>query len=687
MGPQRERKILERTLKIYTGVIVVVFFVLLLRLAWLQLVQAEDFRTIAVSNTMRWIRETATRGEIWDKDGEVIATSRPVFNVALDYLGLKDQDVDKVIKDLLIILNDPEITFESVKQSIKSGDVKLFEPIIIKRDIPIELVTVIEEQKRDLPGVNITAQPQRHYNYENLAGHLLGYVHSIKEELELPEYEDYSIGDLVGKTGLEKQYEQYLRGEDGFRQMEVTARNQPIREVLSIPPVPGDTVITTIDLDLQQIMEQAFDQTLLKVQEDHPKALAGGAVLLDVNTGKVLAMTSRPSLYPDDFNGHSMNQTQADYYFRNTPPALYNRVIQGSYVPGSTFKPIIGMAALEAGVMDPDNRIQCSGSYWHPPYIKCWNVHGSVSYYSAMAGSCNVYFQEMASRAGIEYISRVGYEFGLGRPSGIDLPFESSGLLPDLQWQAMEFGARAAEINKKINDKITELEIDYQEKISQAANEREIRTLQNQLRAEKRVQEQERSIQLEHYTKWHDWDTYNIGIGQGYNQYTIIQIANFTSTLANGGKLYSPYTVEKIIDNLGNTVEEFMPKLLARVNVSEMAIAETQKAMRAVTEPGGTAYSLFKHFPAEIKVAAKTGTAQPGRAGYIKNKDFDGLFIAYAPADDPQIAFAGVIEHGWSGSGSIGLVAKAVFEEYFGVSPVALEMSVGDGDVPVQNNE
>lgn len=685
MGEQKSRLVIERTLKLYIWVMAVIFAVLFVRLAWLQLFNTETFRTQAVSNTIRWIVEPAPRGEIVDHNGLVIATNRPVFNLSLDYLGLKDQDTDEVINKLVKILGDPAITSEGIKEAIKAQGGRLFEPIIIKRDIPIELVTVIEERRRELPGVSITANPQRSYPYGTLAGHLLGYVHSIKEELEQPGFEDYGMGDLVGKTGVEKTYEHYLRGKNGYRQMEVTARNRPVREVSTIPPVQGNKVVLTLDLRLQQVMEEAFDETLALVQEEHPKARAGAAVLLDVNTAKVLAMTSRPVLNPDDFNGKPLNQEQADYYFRNIPTALNNRAIQGSYVPGSTFKAITGMAALESGLVTPADTVVCTGKYWNPPYIKCWGVHGTVNYYSAMAKSCNVYFQEIARRAGIANIGRVGNDFGLGKPTGIDLPFESTGLLPDLNWQAQEFGARAKKINEEIDGIITDLETDYQERIARAASEQEERQLQRQLNGEKRVWEQERKIRLEHYTTWHEWDTYNTAIGQGYNNYTVIQLANYVATLANGGKHYQPYTVERIVDPEGKIIKEFKPELLNTVSIRPETIAETLKAMQAVTNPGGTAYSLFKHFPENIKVGAKTGTAQPGRAGYIKNEDFDGLFLAFAPVDNPQIAFAGVIEHGYSGSGSIGLVAKAVFEEYFGVVPMELNPKTMTVDRPAES--
>lgn len=686
MEQQKSKVVLKRTLRMYLGIIIVIFSVLFVRLAWLQLIQTESYLTQAASNTMRWIPEEASRGEIVDTNGQVLVTNRPVFNISLNYLGLKDQDIDKVIANLVKIINDPEITFDSIKKQIKAQN-RLYEPIVIKRDVSIEMVTAIEERRRDLPGVSVNVQPQRLYPYGSAAGHLLGYVHSIKEELEQPGFEDYGLNDLVGKTGVEKIYEPYLRGEKGFRQVEVTALNQPVREVRSISPVPGNKLVLTIDLKLQQAMEKSFDEVLTRVQKSHPKAKAGAAVLLDVRTGKVLAMVSRPTLNPDDFNGKSLNQEKVDYYFRNLPPALYNRAVQGNYVPGSTFKPITGMAVLEAGKASPLDTVVCTGKYWNPPYIKCWGVHGRVNYYSAMAQSCNVYFQEMARRAGIAEIGKIGREFGLGENTGIDLPFESSGLLPTLEWQTTEFGLRRDKINKEIDQKIADLEKEYDAKIETAETEREKKQLERELNSKKKSWEQNRKERLAHYGEWHEYDTYNTGIGQGYNQFTIIQLANYTATIASNGNRYRPYVVEKVVDVNGNIVEEFQPELVMTSTVSLKTLEETRKAMQAVASPGGTAYSLFRNFPANIKVGAKTGTAQPGRAGYVKNKDYDGLFIAFAPADNPQIAFAGVIEHGYSGSGSIGLVAKAVFEEYFGLTQQIPEVPPQTSPTTIQHPE
>lgn len=664
MGLHKPKLVIQRNLRLYGLVLAFIFILLFSRLVWLQLVQTELYQTKAVSNTMRWVSIAAPRGEIVDREGEVLVTNRPVFNISLNYLGLKDKDIDKVINNLVEIFADPEITVESIKALLK-GQNRLYEPLMVKRDVPMEIVTAIEEKRRDLPGVSVEVHPQRTYPYESLAGHLLGYVHSIKEELDEPGFADYGLNDLVGKTGLEKTYEAYLNGKKGYRQVEVTSLNQPVREVRQIAPVPGDKLVLTLDVGLQQVLEDSFDQVLAQVQKNYPKAQAGGAVVLEVKTGKVLAGVSRPGLDPDEFNGRSLNQAQADYYFRLSPSALPNRIIQGSYVPGSVFKPITGMAALTSGEITPEETIQCTGQYWLPPRIKCWNVHGQTDYYKALARSCNVYFQEAARRAGIELIGQVGQEFGLGDRTGIDLPFESVGLLPHLAWQEKEFAARREKINEKYKQKTTELEKEYSLKIAEAVTEKEKQQKQQELNSKKRNLESERQNEIAFQTKWHDYDTFNTAIGQGYNQFTIIQLANFVATLANDGVRHQPYLVEKIIDAAGNVVQEFQPVVVQTSTVPQDVLEKTRTGMTLTTDPGGTAYSLFWRFPAEIKVGAKTGTAQPGRAGYVKNKDFDGLFIAFAPATDPQIAFAGVMEHGQSGSGSVGLVAKAIFEEYF----------------------
>ncbi|MDR1194265.1 MAG: penicillin-binding protein 2 [Peptococcaceae bacterium] len=660
----RERKQTGRRLILFGVATALIFAALVSRLFWLQVMREEIFLDKAATQSTRWIREPAARGEILDSQGEVLVTNRPVYNLTLNYLGLKGQDISLVADRLAELLADPEITAATVLDSVNAQSSRLYEPIMIKRNIPFETVIRLEERRWELPGVMVETSPQRDYVYGGMLGHLLGYVHSIKEEIDQPGFEDYGLGDLTGKTGVEKSYEFELRGTDGYREVTVNAKNHPLQELSYLPSVSGNTLRLTVDLGLQRALEDAFDEVLASVAATYPKAQAGAAVVLDVNTGGVLGMVSRPMMFPADFNGNPLSQEQADLYFNQEPAALYNRAIQGSYVPGSTFKPITGMAALASGNLTPQDRITCGGAYWYKPYIKCTGVHGSLNYLQAMARSCNVYFQEAARRAGIENIGRIGHEFGMDSKTGLDLPFEGAGLLPSVDWQVTEYARREIRINEDFDGQIAGVEGEYQPLIDGAADEAEKKRLERELRNRISVLEAGRQEQLNSYTSWRDADTFNTGIGQGYNQYTIVELAAYAATIANGGTYYTPYVVDEIFYPDGTLKEAHAPEG-RRVDVEQWILDLTKEAMTMVARPGGTAYAAFAGLPPGTGGGAKTGTAQTGRAGYSKEGDYDGLFIAFAPAENPQIAFACVMEHGHSGSGSAGRVAKLLLEYYF----------------------
>ena len=660
----KERKQARRRFFLFGVLITAVFALLLGRLFWLQVMQEEIFLNKAVMQATRWIPEKASRGEITDRNGTTLVTNRPVYNLTLNYLGLKNQDIAQVVGDLVEVLGDPDITIEAVRANIDAQASRLYEPILIKRDIPLETVIRLEERRWQLPGVLIEASPRRFYPYGGLMGHILGYVHPIKEEIDQEGFEEYGLGDLVGKTGVEKSYEFDLKGVNGYREVTVTAKNHPLQEVASIPSVTGNSLQLTTDIELQKVLEDTFDEVLETIAKTYPKAQAGAAVILDVQTGGLLASVSRPIIYPDDFNGHSLSQEQADYYFNQQPAALYNRAIQGSYVPGSTFKPITGMAALASGNLTTQTRITCGGAYWYKPYIKCTGVHGSLNFSQAMAKSCNVYFQEAARRAGIGMIGSIGHTFNMDAKTGLDLPFEGAGLLPSTSWQDVEFYRRSENINQEIDQRALDLEEQYAPLIAAAETDQEKKRLDKEWAGKRNALEAWRREKLNADTTWRDADTFNTGIGQGYNQYTIIEMAAFVAAIANGGTYYTPYVVDKILNPDGSLKSQHVPQG-RRVEVEQWILDATKQAMTTATRPGGTAYSAFTAIPSSIGGGAKTGTAQPGRTGYIKNKDFDGLFICFAPAQDPQIAFACVMEHGHSGSGSAGRVAKGVLEYLF----------------------
>ena len=649
----KRQKQLEKNLKIYLYVIIFLFVVLAIRLGWLQVVEADVLRTRAEANRIRLVTIPASRGNIITSDGVVLVTDHPSFQVSITYLGLKNQD--QVVNKLAEVLEDPEITPDTINDLIKARSSRLFEPIVIKRNIPIETVTKIENYRNELPGVIIEPAPVRNYLYGDLAGHVLGYLGEINEELNQEGYEDYKLGDYIGKVGIEKQYDQYLRGHPGYRQVEVNVHNRPIREITTIAPEPGNDIVLTIDFDLQRVMDNSFDEVLENLQKDSrtKKANAGAAVLIDVKTGKILAMTTRPA---DNIR-------------------VQNKAIQGRYIPGSTFKMITGIAALEEGKVTPEETIYNKGAYWYPPYIKSVAPIGPMNYYTAMSKSDNTYFQEIGRRAGIDAIARIGVEFGLDKPTGIDLPYENSGSspmqgLPTKEKREQYFQWAANTVNKRFENRIKQVEEKYQGLLAQEKNAEERTKLTRQRDSEIRTLRSQWQIDLNWNTRWHDADTFNVAIGQGRQNYTPLQLANFVAALANDGVRYKPYVVDRIVDSEGKVVQQFHPEVAGVAQVSQQSIDITKEAMRRTCQPGGTAWGLFYTFPQDIQVAAKTGTAQPGQADYKENgvQYFDGLFLAYAPADDPQIAFAGVVEFGRTGSGSAGLVAKAVFEEYFGLN-------------------
>ncbi len=659
-------------LKSYSYLVIALLTVLLVRLAVVQLLHNTEYQAKAKENRVRLVPIKAARGEIYDRNGNVMAASELVYTLSLNYPAMTDQT--EVVSRLVSLLQPayPETTAEMINEKINLQKNRLYEPVVLLRDIPWELVVQLEEHRQELPGVEIAVEPLRNYPQGALAGHVLGYMHSITPE-EIDQQQDYKYGlsSLIGKSGVEKQYEKELRGQDGARNVEVDSRGRPVRELVTLEPRRGNNLYLTLDQDLQRVMEQSMDNMLAGLQPRHPRARVASAVLLNVKTGQILAMCSVPAMVPDDWKGNISSQ-RAAYYFPQgevydpmNPGAFLNRAIQVSYAPGSTFKPITGMAALETGLMDPDKEyVNCKGAYWVAPYIKCWGVHGNVNYYSGMAGSCNVYFQEMGRRVGQENIVKIARELGLGSKTGVDLPYETAGLLPTAEWKRE---LNAVLTDRKYQALKTQIEEKYQNLLDQAADEDSRRKLESQKKNEIAKWEAQYQIDYNFNTKWQAYDTFNMSIGEGYNEYTVLQLANFAAALANGGRLMQPYVVDRIVASDGRVIQQFSPTLLHQVAVSSRTLAQTRQAMLAVTEPGGTGHFLFNSFPAHIRVAAKTGTAQNRRAPDGSSQNYNGVFLAFAPYDDPEIAFAGVVEYGYHGSESAGLVARDVFEQYFGI--------------------
>ncbi|TDA70052.1 MAG: penicillin-binding protein 2 [Clostridia bacterium] len=663
---------------LFAVVAIGVFAVLVLRLFSLQVLYAQDYQAKAENNYTRLVPLPARRGDILDDKGQVLATSKPEFVISVVKFSRPPDDA--ALELLAKLLADPELTAQAIKARVEEGR-SGYQPVEIKR-LPwspeaLAVVSRLEERREDLPGIEIREEPMRYYPNGAVAGHLLGFVGKItKDELQAYQDRNYGISDMIGKSGLEKLYEAYqsgnrevgLRGQKGFEHIAVDAKNRVLGELLRIPPLSGNNLGLTLDLDLQRALEDSMDGVIAQVREKNPLAGAGAAVVLDVRTGAILAMASKPDLNPNDFvNG--LSPAELAYYNNERLKPYNNRAVQGTYPPGSTFKMITGMAALEAGAVTPDTTITCPGYYWVKPYIKCWDVHGpGINLYRGFALSCNTYFQNAGYLAGIEAIDRVAREFGLGGPTGArDISGEAAGLLPSPEWKKQYYTAYHQD---SLTNQLQALEQKYQARTAGAAAGERVALEEEKQREEARIRSQYQ-IQFDFDTSWQTFDTLNTSIGQGASSYTMLQMANYVATLANGGHQMRPYLVQKIISPQGEVLAEFGPEEVHRVEVSDQTMAEVRYGMLQVTQPGGTAYSSFRDFPPDIKVAGKTGTAQTGLRDAEGHELQHGLFVSFAPYDHPRIAMAIIIEYGESGSGSAAKVAKAVYQQYFGLTSSA----------------
>jgi penicillin-binding protein 2 len=672
---------LEARQKFFRWLIIAVFGLIAIRLITLQLCEASVYRTKAALNRFRFLPILAPRGDIVDAKGTILAGNKIVNTISIVPQQVDDPGkLRDTINNLVALLHDsyPDIDapyinklLDDAKQSGRS-----YEPVVIKQDVPMDMVERLEEHRQDLPGVEIAKALVRNYPEGTVASHLLGYIGEISsDELEHHKDEKYQAGDLIGRSGLEEQYESFLRGQDGFQEVEVDVSGRPVphANLITVPPVQGDKLVLTIDNNLQMAMETSMDNTMALLRSEGYDTRAGAAVALDVKTGAVLAMTSRPNFDPNALVPPVDTATVKKYI---SPPAgsespMINRVISSRYAPGSTFKPITGMAALASGKITVDDMVDCTGRYWLPPYPSCWEVHGITNFFKAMAESCDVYFYEAGRRAGAGLMARVAHEFGLDQPTGIDLPGEATGILSSPDQQRVQ---QDAYWRKWYQDQETALNSKYAALLAAATTAQQKRDLQIQQQWAQRSLDEDYRIKYNFYVNWQPFETFNMAIGQGANAFTPIELADYMAQLANNGQRMRPYLVQQIVDPGGKVVARFGPQVAHIADVDTAGTMDFNQVMDTVrqalagsTDPSGTSGLLFLNYP--IKVAAKTGSAETGGKLDLCN----GLFVAFAPVNDPTIAFAGVIETAHHGSDSAGYVGKAVLDQYFGLNKPAAQ--------------
>ena len=523
-------------LKPLTFLAVLVIVVLIVRVGYLQIYDGEYYSRLADGNRIRIIPSVAPRGTFFDRNGQLLVTNRPGFAVSLLPLSEPNQAVIEKVSKLL------NIPVEEIQKKIDAH--VGFDPIRIKTDITPDVVTIIEEQKNEYPGVVIEVQPIRNYILMQEGAHTFGYVSEISdEELEKKKSEGYRSGDMIGKFGLEKVYDKEIRGENGGEQVEVDVAGKPVQILGKKEPRPGYDLILTIDKDLQTAAEQAVDSMLAQIH-----ANAAAAVVLNPQNGEILAMVSRPAFDPNLF-AHGISEK--DWNAINTNPyhPMDNKTITGEYPPGSTFKIVTGTAALAAGKVTPGEQIFDSGTHWLIPKGNAGGeALGWLNFKSAMAHSDNVYFYEMGNRLGVDLLGYYAKMFGLGEVTGIDLPYESPGLVASKEYKM-------------------------------------------------KVYEEE----------WYISETFDAAIGQGFNLVTPLQAAMVMGEIAANGNRFKPHLVKKIVTQDGELVKEIQPELSGSLDVSPDIIQLVQEGLHEVTK-SGTAARNFSGFPYEV--AGKTGTAE-----------------------------------------------------------------------------
>jgi penicillin-binding protein 2 len=571
---------------------------LIVRLVYLQIVGHEHYTTLAKDNSIKIEPLVPTRGIIYDRRGKVLADNTQSFS--LELIPEQISDLNDTLKRLQKLLNISDEKIDQYQKQRKRQKRFVSTPLLISMtDEEIAKFAVVRPY---FPGVDIQARLVRHYPYAELASHVIGYVGRINEaEMKSLPIAEYRGSTHVGKIGIENTYETELHGKTGYAEIETNVQARAINTVNSVPPVPGENLYLSLDIDLQKTAYDALD------------GFNGAVVAIDVKTGGVLVFASRPGFDPNPFViGIANDAYQALQSSENQP--LYNRALRGLYPPGSTIKPFIALAGLEYNAINAEHKLFCPGFYQLPNvshHYRDWKKggHGSVNMSEAITQSCDVYFYSLASMLGIDRMHNFLQHFGFGEKSGIDLVGEKQGLLPSREWK---------------------------------------RNQRNQ--------------------SWYPGETLITGIGQGYLQVTPIQLAKAVATLANKGKVVMP----SLVKNATPPSDPGMESPESDIAIKSENINTIISAMvNVIHDPHGTAKGISKNITYQI--AGKTGTAQVFNikqdAKYNENEiDFKlrdhALFISFAPADDPKIAVAVIVENGGHGGSVAAPIAGQVIKQY-----------------------
>ncbi len=586
--------------------------ILFSRLCYLQVFKGEILHEYSVKNRLREEVIWAPRGKIYSRNKQLIVDNNPRFDIVVTRQYL--QNKKETLKRLSEIINLP---YKKIKATLdKYSTEPKYKPIIVKKDVLFQDLAMVETLSDELPGVNVQISIARNYIDTEIGAHLLGYISEINNT-QLPKYRkrdnvDYRLGDFIGQSGVEQQYDSILRGVNGLEYVEVDALGRKrkyintdnlFQGIEDISSKPGNSMVLTIDRDLQKV---AFDSL---------EGKSGGVVAIDVKTGEILTYVSTPSFRPSEFN-RGIDPNYWKSLISNIDRPLRDKVIQEHYSPGSTFKVITAIAALAEGVITGSTEVSCNGSLkFGRRNYHCWKRggHGVVNLTKAIRESCNVYFQKVALSLEIDQLAHYSSLLGLGKKTGISLPRETSGLIPTKEWKRKSRGE-----------------------------------------------------------EWQKGETLSCAIGQSYILTTPLQLAIAYSALSNGGKVYKPFLVKEIFNEQNQTIKNFTPEVISELNLPKEIVLKIKKGLyEVVNKKGGTGYYLRDY---GTLLAGKTGTSQVIRAKakdvYQKCEEMPyeyrhhGVFAGFAPVNDPKIAIAAVVEHGCHGSTAAAPVVQKIATKF-----------------------
>ena len=672
---------------IITMLVYIIGIVLIVQLFNLQVVNGESYREQSNTRLSRVSSIQAARGSIYDRSGNELAGVKTQNDIEMYKTNISNNELNNSILNVINLLNQHQIAVEDTfpikinpfeftiegeeltnwkkkykideeataetafykfkdKYEITTDNIEDIRKILILRykitttgysatksitiatDVNEEIVAQISERNSDFPGISIETSASRTYLTGNLAAHVIGYTGKIKEEDYKKQKDIYDIDDIVGKTGIESLFEEQLRGQDGEKQVEMSVDGTITGEQVTQNAIAGSDIVLTIDSNLQQVTQTALENCINKIKSggfsQTYDAQGGSAVVMNVNTGEVLATASYPTYEPQWFVG-GISQENWAYLRDDTRHPQLNKTIQSAYAPGSIFKMVTAIAGLESGAVTTKEKIRDTGIYKkYGLEMKCWYYtsyhrgHGYLNVTQALQHSCNYFFYETGDRMGIDNLSKYALHFGLGKKTGIELPSEKAGVLA------------SRETNSEIRPG-TSVGPGY---------------------------------------------VLNASIGQGDNSFTPMQIAKCISSIANGGTVVEPTIIKSVLNSDGTEqsreeIESYTNEKLGieetddGIQISAESIAIAKEGMRmAASEAGGTAYSVFKKF--NIEVAGKTGSAEAGQDENGNDK-VNAWFVCFAPYDEPEVAVVVMIENGGHGNYAAE-VSRDILTQYFGMN-------------------